>query len=134
MDGFEQSLGVGRTAHEVGGLLQRLEILQGEHDHRLIAVAGNDDRCVVGANPVHRRGEVLTSCRVADCVHVGQDAVHIGIRQLPVSRGRKEAANDPKLSDSRSGSLQRIVSRCVPVRVPRRETWNAVPTRGVKSE
>src|SRR5438093_3732398 len=33
------------------------EIFQREHDHGLVAVAGYDDRRVVGANPIHRRGE-----------------------------------------------------------------------------
>src|SRR5690606_8084112 len=60
---------VGRTAHEVGRLLQRLVVVERHDDDRLVALARDDDRLAVVYHRVARLGVACAAIAVGHRPH-----------------------------------------------------------------
>jgi len=76
--GGVEAPGVGRASEGMGGFLERLVVLEGEHHHGLIAIAGNDNGSVIRADLVHRGSEVFPRGGVGDGIHGVQHPIQHG--------------------------------------------------------
>src|SRR5205085_3857474 len=66
----KQSLCILWRPQQVSGLLERFIFSEREHDHSLVAVARDNDRCVVFTNAVHSVCKLLSGLRIGDRLHV----------------------------------------------------------------
>ena len=57
-DRGQEAFGIGWVAKQLRRLLKRFKVLQGEHDHGLLTVSGDDQGFVVVAHAIHGASQV----------------------------------------------------------------------------
>ena len=77
----KQALRVGWGAKQIGGFLKGFVVIKREHNDSLVTISRNDHRGMVGANPVHRGGEIFSGggignrCHMDSILHIPKNRV-----------------------------------------------------------
>src|SRR5205823_11247297 len=94
-------------AEKVSGLLQRFIFCERQHHDRLVAIAGDDDWCVIFTHAIDGGGEIFPRSRVGDRLHGGQDTVQLEDCQIGLSEAlrKRPGAQLRKLSQASAQDL-----------------------------
>jgi len=70
LNGIKQSLGITGGPQEICRLLKRFVIVERQHHHSLVSVAGDNHGITIKTYTIHCGGKVLTGGGIGDCGHM----------------------------------------------------------------